>query len=300
MIIGLISFAFAQTTSPTATPADQISAEEAYRLAAEANGRVAALERRYRALKVGDPKVAAELAALEKRVHDLECNAGSDDPTCPERPAAIITVTPIDVPPAPPDDFAEETEEIGEELDVLEVDLSRLEALEEREATLVTGIGVQGGVQPPIPGIEGPVWLGVSLTAETCHEDAYGGFCLGGTGSLGSERTYGLAGEYVRFKKGPNGRFAWGYGALAGADFVGGLGAAQYSAYHGAIGAQTYLRFTLWERTKNEHRQATELVVAPIFTVGQVGVPGAAAFEARAGLRIYIQRSTGVGGKVAE
>ncbi len=281
-----LSFAGTPAFVPTANPANTVSAEEAYRLAAEAYGKIGALEKRYRALKVGDPKVAAELEAIGMRVHDMECNAGADDATCPAVPTQTVTITPI--------------EAINSDLLEVATEISRIELLEQREASLVTGAGMYLNLQPPIDGLAGSSWLGAQAIVQSCNEDYYGGFCIGGSAVLASDATYGIGAEYVRYWKGPSGRFAWGYGVLGQADFVHGVGQSQCDAYHGAAGAQGYLRFTVAESEylPSANHWATDLVVAPMVTVGQVGIDGAAAFEARAGLRIYIQRRSGVGGRV--
>lgn len=271
---------------PTASPAEVISSEAAYRLAAEAYGKYALLQGRYDKLRRGNTKVAAELVSLRDRLHDLECNAGADDATCPATPTQTVIITPI--------------EAVNADLLEMATELSRIELLEEREASLVVGAGTYFNLQPPIDGVAGSTWLGASAVVLSCNEDFYGGFCLGGSAVIATDATYGIGGEYVRFWKGPNGLAAYGYGLLVNADFVHGVGQAQYDAYHGGVGVQGYLRFTVSqsEHLPSANHRATDLVIAPMVTVGQVGVEGESAFEVRAGLRVYIQRRSGVGGRV--
>lgn len=304
MLIAFIAFAFATepTHVPTATLAEEISKEEAYRLAAEAYGQYQGLAAQNAKLRHSDAKVQAELTALGARLHDLECNAGSDDATCPwvppVRSTSTVTITPVA--PVAPVRIASQVADIQGALDSIAELIRQFQELEEREASLAVGIGLQAGLQPSIGGIAGPFWGGVTLVAQTCNEDFYGGFCLGGNGSIGSDSSYGLGADYVRYKKGPHGRFAWGFGVLGNADFVHGLGQAQYDAYHGGVGVQSYLRFTLSEHEKNGKHEAVDLVVVPFATLGQVGIIDHAGTEIRIGVKFYFQRRSGVGGSVAE
>ncbi len=275
MLVSLIAFVLVSTDNayaaptrvPVAEPADEVSASEAYRLAAEYAGRLEKLERR--ASKSG--LSGKEIADLQHDVARLSQDIGQLGQAVNDLQGQQAKLE-------------KKVAKLQKEVKSLKKDVARLEA---RQVMLTVGLGANGMLAPEIPEhVAGASLSGVADLGFTV-QDRRSGWVLSTEFGLTPDHGYSLGGYGVYYGKlhGAK-RLALGGGVTGAFTAYDTFGNPKYGAYRWQVGATGYLRGNV---VKAKTGWPCDIVVRPYFTVGEAAIPSESAFEVVGGTVLTFQ-----------
>lgn len=266
LLVSTPSFA-APTRVPVAEEANEVSAGEAYALAAEYAGRVSKLEKR-----------AAKASSLSKaQIKDLQADASRLDGKIDALDAKTS---------ASDEKLSKRIDKLQSRVRSLRADVSRLDA---RQIQLTVGIGANGLVAPEIPehvadmSVSGVADLGITV------QDRKSGWVLSSEFGIGPDNGYSIGGYGAYFAKVPGAkRLALGGGVTGGFTAYDAFGEPHYGAYRWNVGAMGYVRGNV-VTGKSTHGWPMDVVLRPYVTIGESAVPEASAFEVTGGAALTFQ-----------
>lgn len=267
LILGSTPSYAAPTRVPTAEPADEVSAGEAYALAAEYAGRTAKLERR----------VAKADKLSKSEIKDLQGDVGRLDGKIDALAASVSASDAA---------LSKRIDRLQSRMRSLRADVSRLNA---RQVQLTVGIGANGLVAPTIPEHVGPASLSGVADLGITVQDRKSGWVLSSEFGLTPDHGYSLGGYGVAFAKVPGfKRLALGGGVTGAFTAYDAFGESHYGAYRWQIGATGYVRGNV-VTGKSTHGWPMDIVFRPYVTIGESAIPSDAAFEVTGGAVVTFQ-----------
>ncbi|MDP2631850.1 MAG: hypothetical protein Q8P30_03745 [Candidatus Uhrbacteria bacterium] len=191
------------------------------------------------------------------------------------------------------DSLSSKLDSLSDELDALSRELNQPGREDVPVAFTLYGVYADVVAAPPIPGMGsfgGVSWLGGSagIAIGYGQETVDRGMVVVGSGGLDTFHGYSFDVGVIRYKITKNGRLAYGFGGGAGGELYGAFLMPGFDAYSVGVRPELYLRVRLHQN--KDAGKSTYLVIAPFGQIGQVAIPGTAAFEARGGIRIRIER----------
>lgn len=266
-ILGSTPSYAAPTRVPVTQEANEVSASEAYRLAAEYAGRLTKFEKRAakadHASKAQIKDLQADASRLDGKIDALDAKTSAGDEKLSKR-----------------------ISKLQKRVKSLRADVSRLNA---RQIQLTVGIGANGLIAPEIPEHVGPYSVSGVADLGITVQDRKSGWVLSSEFGIGPDNGYSLGGYAAYFAKVPGAkRIALGGGVTGGFTAYDAFGESHYGAYRWQVGATGYVRGNV-VTAKSTHGWPMDIVLRPYVTIGESAVPEASAFEVTGGAVLTFQ-----------